>query len=281
MFLIQQFLPGILAAALLSGAILVISGWLGRGRRWCAAIAIGVGYASGHAVLAGWPSLPPHSASQWPAWFALASMLLGVLDGLWRSRSNLRFVLWPFLYAGFGYLLALPRLQYEWTGAEGLLWIVGFALGVSLLSWSFEALACRQPMAFSLPLTLTILAAGTSASLLLSGSMLLGQMASLLSAPTGVLLVLTAVLPRIAPEGRSAISVAAPLFASLWLSGYLYAELPATSALLLLLAPLLSLITFACRLAGWKATLLQTSVVTTAVLAAILKAWHASPPFPY
>ena len=142
-------------------------------------------------------------------------------------------------------------------------------------------IARRQALALSLPLTLTIIAAGTSAALMLSGSMLLGQFASVLSAAAATLLALIVILPRRIPDGRGTIPVAVLLFSSLWISGYFYAELPAASALLLGLAPVLSLSAFVGKLNGWKATLLHAVVTCAIVFAAVFTAWRASPPFPY
>lgn len=279
MFLLQQFLPGILAAALICGGVLTISGWLCARNPWGAAVAIGLAYAGGHAVVTGWPSLPPHTAAQWLAWVALAGLIAGILDAFLHPGKQVRAFLWLVVCAGLFRLLVQPRFRHGWSTAEGWLWVAGLAIVAGSLTWSLERVARRQTTAFSLPLTLTIVAAGTSATLMLSGSLLLGQLASILAAAVAMMFALTLLTPRILPDGRGVSPVSALLLTSLWICGYFYAELPATSALLLLLAPVSGMIAFA-GLTGWKATLVHASIVSVAVFAAVFLAWRASPPFP-
>ena len=57
MFLLQQALPGLLVAALLSGVV-AFAGRLWRANNWGDAVALAMGYAGGHAVTIGWPPFP-------------------------------------------------------------------------------------------------------------------------------------------------------------------------------------------------------------------------------
>ena len=60
MFFLQQLLPGIVAAALISGLIAIV-GRLWKANGWMDAFALGIGYAAGHAVASpvGRPFRPP------------------------------------------------------------------------------------------------------------------------------------------------------------------------------------------------------------------------------
>lgn len=275
MFLFQQFLPGLLVAALLSGALLGISAWGWKGNAWGAAAALGAGYIGGHVMVAGWPHLPPSEATQWLVWFAVITPLAAVLDAALRPRAQVRGWLWAIGCAGLLALLLLPKFHHEWTVPRGLLWVAGLSAGVVLLSWCLEQVEQRQASPMTLPLLLTIIAAGTSAALILSGSMLLSHFAGGLAAALGAIFAFTFLPPRMRLPGRGLVPVAAVLLVGLWSSGYFYAELPAASALLLALAPAIGL--FMSR-GNRDSVLIQAVTASALVLVAVLIAFRASPP---
>lgn len=280
MFLLQQLLPGVLIAVLLSGVFAIV-GRLWRANNWADAVALAVGYAGGHAVTAGWPAFPPAEATQWLPYFALATMFLAVLDVFLRPAGSLRALIWILCCAGLLRLLLKPKFQYGWSLPEGVLWIAGLAAGMLVLASSLDA-AVRRDSSTSSSLVLTIVACGTGATLMVSGSMLLGQLAMVLAAALGAILVVAFLFPK-AVKGRGAVPVTVALLASFWLTGYFYAELPPASALLLAAAsfPALLLISLSEKVPSWKDLLLRASLVIIPVAISVLLAIHASPPLDY
>ena len=117
MFLLQQLLPGVLAAVLISG-VFAFAGRLWRANNWADAVALGIGYAGGHVVTAGWPAFPPAEATQWLPYFALAAMFLGVIDALLRPAGSLRVLIWMLCCMGFLRLLLSSKFQYGWSLAK-------------------------------------------------------------------------------------------------------------------------------------------------------------------
>ena len=125
MFLLQQFLPGMVVAALLSG-IFALAGRLWKAGNWADAVALAIGYSGGQAVTAGWPTFPPAEATQWLPYFALLAMCLGVVDVLAKPPPLFRAAVWIFFCAGFLRLLLQPKFQYGWSLFEGVLWIIAW-----------------------------------------------------------------------------------------------------------------------------------------------------------
>jgi hypothetical protein len=279
MFLLQQLLPGVLVAVLLSGVFAIV-GRLWRANNWADAVALAIGYTGGHAVTTGWPAFPPSEATQWLPYFALATMFLAVLDVFLRPAGSLRALIWILCSAGLLRLLLKPKFQYGWSLPEGVLWIAGLAAGMLVLASSLDAAVRRDSTSSSL--VLTIVACGTGATLMLSGSMLLGLLAMVLAAALGAILVVAFLFPK-AVEGRGAVPVTVALLASFWLSGYFYAELPPASALLLAAAsfPALLLISLSEKVPSWRDLLLRASLVIVPVVISVLLAIHASPPLDY
>jgi hypothetical protein len=272
MFLLQQLLPGLLVAALLSGVV-AIAGRLWRTNSWSDAVALAIGYSGGHVVTTGWPAFPASEATQWLPYFALATMLLGVLDAFLRPPGSLRALIWILYCAGLLRLLLKSKFQYGWSVLEGVLWISSFAACMLVLASLLDA-AVRRDTSISSPLILTIVA---------SGSLLLGQLAMVLAAALGAILVAAFLFPK-SIEGRAIVPVAVILLASLWLMGCFYAELPSASALLLAAAPVPGclLISFCESTAfSWKHLLLRAGVVIILVAISVFIAFRTSPPLEY
>ena len=280
MFLLQQLLPGVLVAVLLSG-VFAIAGRLWRVNNWADAVALGLGYAGGHFATAGWPNFPPSEATQWLPYFGLAAMFLGVLDVFFRPAGLLRTLVWILYCIGLLRLLLNAKFQYGWSLPEGMLWIAGLAAGMLILAGFLDA-AVRRDTSISSPLILTIVAGGTGATLMLSGSMLLAQLAMVLAAALGAILAVAFLLPK-SVEGRGVVPVAVALLASLWLSGCFYADLPSASALLFAAAslPALSLMSLSEKVPSLRDLLLRAGIVIIPVAISVFLAFSASPSFDY
>jgi hypothetical protein len=278
MFLLQQLLPGMLVAGLLSG-VFALGGRLWKADNWADALALAIGYAGGHAMTTGWPPFPAAEATQWLPYFGLAAMCLGTLDALLKPPRILRAVIWILFCAALLRLLLTPKFQYGWSLAEGVIWITGLAAIMLVLGGSLDVAAPRRTSVSSL-LILTIVAFGTGAALMLSGSMLLAQLAMVFGTALGAILLVAFLLPQ-SSQGRGVVPVAVALLMSLWLSGYFYAELPSASALLLAAAPLPALLLISLserKRFSLGELVIQAAVVVALVGIAVLLAFHASPP---
>jgi hypothetical protein len=281
MFLLQQLLPGVLVAALLSG-VLAIAGRLWRANSWADAVALAIGYSAGHVTATGMPAFPASEATQWLPYFALATMLLGILDALLKPPGSLRALIWILYGAGLLRLLLKPKFEYGWSLLEGALWIACFAAVMLVLAISLDA-AVHRDTSISTPLILTIVAGGTGVALMLSGSAVLGLLAMVLAGALGAILVVAFLLPK-SSQGRAIVPVAVILLASLWLMGYFYAELPSASALLLAASPLPACLLVYFReskVPSWKSVLLHAGVVIALAAISVLIAFRASPPLEY
>jgi hypothetical protein len=278
-FLVQQLLPGILVALLVSGVITVV-GRLWKANSWTDAIAVGVGYAVGHVVTAGWPALPPIEATQWLPYFGIGVAVLAIIDTLLRPPGSVRAVLWFLCSAGILLLLLNSKFQYGWSLFVGVLWIAGLATALLVLTGFLDRTAQRDA-SISLPLILAIVAGGTGLALMLSGSMLLGQLAFVLAGAFGAVVIVGMLLPN-AINGRGIAPVSATLLCGLWLSGYFFSELPPVSALLLLVSPIPALMLVLFDESGnpRRGLVLRTILVTVPVVLAVFLAFAASPP-PY
>ena len=279
MFLVRQLLPGILVALLISGVFTIV-GRLWKVNSWADAVALGFGYAGGHVVTAGWPALPPAEATQWLPYFGMAVTLLAVLDTLLRPPAAVRVAIWFLCCAGILSLLLASKFQYGWSFFSGVLWIACLATGMLVLT-SFLDSTARRDASISIPLVLAIVAGGTGLALMLSGSMLLGQLALVLAGAFGAIVIVGTLLPN-AVNGRGIAPVSAALLCGLWLSGYFFSELPSVSALLLSVSPIPALMLVLVDEGGnpRRGLLLRAVLAAVPVALAVFLAFRASPP-PY
>jgi len=280
--LLEKILPAVVVALLVATGICALAlGWRSRGARAVVApCASGLGYICGHLMATGWTGFPPVDTINWLPYFALVAMLLGILhEALPLSpRLWLRLLVFALFSAGVMCLLLKPRLQSDWTFSQGLVWVVCLAVGMVALGVVCDAL-CRQSPAkpIATPLFLLIPSGGAVIALVLSGSLLLGQLAAVLAAAVFGSFILG--LRQIA-LGKGVAPVFATLFSTLIVSGYYFAELPASSALLLAVAPALALVRTG-KLTVLRAIVVRAALVAALVVIALITAFLASPPLEY
>lgn len=282
MTLLHQILPAVIVALLVAAGVCAVRlGWLGRGATAvvvpCAA---GLGYICGHLMATGWPGFPPVDTTNWLPCFALVAALLGVV----HQRSSLpawaRLLVFALFSAGAMSLLLMPKLQREWTFGQALLWVGCLAIGMVALGVVCDRLCRYSPSPIPTPVFLLILlisCGGTAVALMLSGSLLLGQLAAILAAATFGSVILGL---RHLTLGKGVAPVVATLLFALLVSGYFFAELPAQSALLLAVAPALALARTG-KLPVLPAMAVRTGLVAAAVVIALIIAYLASPPLEY
>jgi hypothetical protein len=289
MFLLKQILPGVIAAMLIAGGLSMIAARLaalsGREKNsaWLYTAALTLAYAGGHALTAGVPAVPPADATLWLFYFAFITAFIGAIDSTVRNVPDwLRGIVWLLVFVGLMRLLLQPKFQYGWSHEEGMLWWIASAIGVFFLAWCFEKVEQRGTLRLLSPLVATIVSGGTGVALMLSGSLLLGQLALVLAGATGALTVAAWLLEELPFKGAA--PTLAVLLSGLWMSGYLYAELPATSVVCLAIAPVFALSIAAGinkRFRAWKTLALAAGVAAAPVIIAVVIALRASPPIEY
>jgi hypothetical protein len=266
----KEVLFEILPAAAVSAGVLLAAWFLPRWRTraWPAALAVGAGYATSHAFIRGAPEALPADATQLLFHFAIAGALLGIAEGLelpvaarWGARAVLS--------AAVPWLLLRGLEEHTWESTkEAMLWYAGLGFGLFSV-WAVLEWRARQVQGGPQPLVFCLVAGGGAVALAAGRSGVLGQMAGALAAALGPLVLLAFLEPK--RSARGAIPVFVLVLAALAMSGHFFAELPASSALLLLIAPL----------AAVRRWWLGATVALALVGAAIYLSHAANPPDPY
>ena len=280
--LLKQILPSAaLAAAVAAALAFIFARWWRKALPCAAAIAIGGGYIAGHVRTAGWSSLPPRNATDWLFWFAVIGTIVATADAFVRPRATVRVIGWTIVCAIACRLILQPKFSYDWQWAEGWVRVIAITLGIVLLTWSLEVVERRPFGRSSMFSIMAIVCAGTAISLMLAGSLLLGQLACVLSAILIVLFLAEMAFPALSVCGAGAIPLSL-LCSGLWLSGHFYAELPIVSALLLALAPAVALFAPVRENSShWRALAYRTALAAVPVIVAVVIAFHSSPPLDY
>ncbi|GMQ88707.1 MAG: hypothetical protein BMS9Abin09_0140 [Gammaproteobacteria bacterium] len=208
----------------LSGLLL----WLGPRRDRYKVIGNAAIWLIAYAWIIGLPNLPPEEALDWLWLLLAASYTAGYVvqhRAQWLSRTSI-------LLATL-VVIAWPVLRYQLSGTlVGELVVIVVAGGVL-----FNRLPQIQPATPAL--TLVINTAGLAVASALSGSLLVGQLATALAAITGGYAT-AEIISRLHTTRFSAqqMLVLLPVYLGLLAIARLYAELPLTAAALLLVSPL-------------------------------------------
>ncbi|MEY2562782.1 MAG: hypothetical protein QOH88_975 [Verrucomicrobiota bacterium] len=280
MFLLKQILPAAIAAMMVAGGVCGLALFWGkeRARGVLAPGAIGLAYVAGHFWIAGWAKFPPADTTNWLPYFALAAAIVGAACSRIASLPGwARLLLFALLSAGALRILLKPKFQYGWSPGEGWLWVTGLTGALVLLLLILDVLARRSEIAFEVPLFLLVISAGTFGALMLSGSMLLGQFASVLAAAVFGSLLFAA---RKVELGGGVGPVFCLLLGALLVSGYFFASLPAVSGVLLGFAPVLALTPIG-KPGKLLAFGIRATLVSVTVIVALAAAFRASPPLDY
>jgi hypothetical protein len=276
MFLLKQVLPSPLLA-LVVGAVIAGLGLFWRSERGRAAfvcLAAGLGYAAGHFLVAGVSKLPPADTTNWLPYLGLVMAVTGA-GALPIRRQALRWLLIGLIAGGGLRLLLGPIFRQDSSAGASWLWVVGLSAATVVLSITLNLLSRSPSNKLEAPLCLLIVSAGSAGALILSGSLLLGQFALVLTGS-----IAGASIAQLRGRAADYSAVVALLLVALLASGYFFADLKAPAAGLLVTAPLFALapnrigrssVRFAVRLL----------LVTAPVLAAVILAFRSSPPLDY
>ena len=276
--MLQAILPSIIGTLLVTsvtGVFLALAWrpWNGpRSNRpgWGAALGLGLGYAAAHGYLVGWPPLPPVTGKQWVFALALAAAIIGSLHTLVSGKRALHYGLCGLLALAVPLATLQSKLRYGWEPGEAVPEIGLLAALAFLWLLSNEDRAERSEGA-TLPLTLVITTFGASAALGLSSSASLAELAGMLTAGIS-LYVVASWRWQFVSIAQGGIAVTGAVLTGLLINGHFFAELPATSGLLLLAAPeatRLQKLGPLAELAGWKRTLVHATLTAIPVAAAV------------
>jgi hypothetical protein len=227
--------PAVVAALVLMAVRWVCRrGGFAGGDRVAAAAALGAGYLAGHLGNAP-PAFPPLDVTDRLPWLAGAATLLGILEAARPSPAWARWenrLLMAALVLG---VVLGPVLEATAATRPGQAWLAGLGLAL-LLSWAnLEALAARLPGAVLGP-ALLLVAVGAAAALVLSGSLVLGQLGGALAAALAAVGVLSGRSVGLS-LGGGGVAVLVATLGALLLEGHVYAALPASAACALAAAP--------------------------------------------
>jgi hypothetical protein len=246
----------------------------GRGGMW----GLAAGYLAGHTAIL-WPSFPPIDVTDRIPYLALAAALWVGFEAIWRNSDLPR---WGGLAVlaclTLGMTLSPILLREDPIDRRTALWIAGLA-GTVLVSWINLELLARHAGRAALAVPMVLVIVGGAAILVISGSAVLGQLSVILAmawvASAGLALWFVDGVPL-----RNMVPVVATVLSALMVTGHVYANVPAWSAVVLAAAPAgawSGKIGPARRLAPWQVVILDSVVTAALVALAVSLAWAAAP----
>ncbi len=285
MLLIKQLFLGLLLPALVGGGILVIARSLSPKAyatvryekeengftAWLIAAALGVGYIVGYLGLEGLPTFPPRQGIHWFCYLAIIGLIVARFwhVALWGPIAQIAIsIMTP-------RLLLTSTFKHTWGPIEGIIWWVCLTVAIFIFWHFIEQSFSALPSGASGPFVYFGLSGGTALILALSGSLRLAQHGGILVALLAASWIITLVLQRdrkrfVFPRGASPILTL--LLIGIWMNGYFFAEVPAMSAILLVISPLLTQvgrIEAIQELGVRRSTLVQIAAIALPVVIAI------------
>jgi hypothetical protein len=223
---LKQFLLGVALPGGICLLVLAIAWATATSRReysnrhWSGAVGAGLGFAAGFYFLLGWPGLPPTDAVKWLPWFALAGMLIGVVDG----SSNMPYMLtWIVRIAASGaasWMLLEPNIRRNWTSDESMRWVSGLTVGITLV-WGVLDEVARRIKGWPLPWALALASVALSFTMLWSASAQYMQIGLLLAAVLGAAALVSLWRPAFSLSG-GLLPVFCLVYYGLLICGYWY-----------------------------------------------------------
>ena len=283
--ILQLGILGVLLPAVVAGISYLL---LKRITLHASSVAITLGFLAGFIGISGSSaiSLTPKTIQQWLPLIAILSLSLGLLETLWRKNLwalwGVRVVLLgTLLWRLFQPFINHPFERLRWSMLETSLNLLATTTVILIFWIALELLVARQRASGAvasgldsggaiLVTALVIIGTGSSISVVLSHSLVMGQLTGALVAALGAVMVLMWFMRGsvLAPSVTPVITL---LLALPWLS--LYSTLPVVVVLLLAVSPYVLLVRFE------KRSLLQRSVlnlisVTLPVIVMLIVAWR-------
>lgn len=284
--LFKQLVLGLFLPAIVSGGILIFAKSVASKREsehtengkdwfsgWLVAVALSAGYIVGYIGLEGSPPFPPREGVHWLCYLAIIGLILG---SFWH------FAPWSRLVVQIALSVVIPRLllnstfKYTWGQVEGVIWWVCLAAAIFIFWHIVQQSFTLLPSGGSSPFVYFGLCGGTALTLVLSGSLRLGQHSGILVAIFAASWIITLVLQRgsignwhVFPASVS--PVVTLVLAGIWMNGYFYEEVPAASALLLAISLFLVPVgrIAAIQRLGARRSFVQVAIIALPVVIAI------------
>lgn len=272
-------LAGILLPALLAGVVLLAGRKL-RGRPevgWLGALAFGLAYLVGHAVVLGLlPPWPPRNSNQALFHGAILTTLGAALAASPRRSVLVASSMLGAAHVGAMALVVGGLVSREPFPRPVIFAAAGFALA-AMVTMRFERVAAASPGPWT-PLWLWIVAASSSIAHLLSGSLVYAQFAAVVSGILAAAVVVGA-LARDTSFARGLATAAYLQVLGVCVAGKLLSNLPTASFALLAGAPWLAALLVRGREARWSERKLRlafgiTIAISCAAAVALAYAEH-------
>ena len=247
MLIFKQLILGLLLPAVVGGGIFIFAKSLASKKEsehqkdwfsgWLVAVALGAGYAVGYTGLEGLPPFPPREGVHWLCHLAIIGLISGAF---WYTSRSGRLIVQIALSIVIPRLLLNSAFKYTWGPFEGIIWWMCLAVAIFIFWHIIQQSFTILPAGGSSPFVYFGLSSGTALILALSGSLRLAQHAGVLVAIFVVSWIITLVVQRSDNKWHvfplSASPVVALVLAGIWMNGYFYEEVPAVSAILLVIA---------------------------------------------
>ena len=285
MLIYKQLILGLLLPAVVGGGVFILAKSLALTREseqkkdWLSelliTVALSVGYIVGYIGLEGLPPFPAREGVHWLCYLALIGFILGAF---WRFEVSKYFngqVLAGVVMAVIPLLFLDSMFKHTWGQVEGYIWLFCLVVVISIFWVMVQQSSTVLPSGSSIPFVYFGLSGGTALVLALSGSLRLAQHAGVLVAIFAAIWIITLFLRSDAkvpvfPIRTSAVITLA--FAGIWMNGYFYEEVPAVSAILLVMALFLApigRIEKVQQLGAWRSTFVQIAIIALPVVIAI------------
>jgi hypothetical protein len=272
--LLKPVLLGVVVPGTVSFVVFLICHrfWKGSGYRPIGTLSLSLGYFAGQFVVAGWPDRYPVVSTEWIPIIALGAAFVGLICALPRLPAIALWALRFLLLAAILYVLLKKHIAGQWTPTERIAYLLALACAGLDLFAVMDRLG-QQPLHIGPPLMLMALTGASSAALVQSGSLLLGQLNGVLTATLGAGFLAACFLPGFSLD-RGALTLAAGLQTAFWICGYFFSDLPALSIGLLVLGPFLVLLERRWvdgRLKAWQGLLIHLIVLSIPLTLAVLQ----------
>ena len=283
MLILKQLILGLFLPAIVGGGILILAKSLASKREseekkdwlsgWLVAVALGAGYIVGYIGLEGLPPFPPREGVHWLCYLSI----IGLISGSFWHFSR-----WGRLIVQIGLSIVIPRLllnsafKYTWGPFEGIIWWAGIAVAIFIFWNMVQQSFTLLPAGSSSPFVYFGLSGGTALILAVSGTLRLAQHGGILVAIFAASWIITLVGQRSGNKWHvfpiSVSPVVALLLSGIWMNSYFYEEVPAASAILLLISLFLApigRIEKVQQLGARRSTFVQIAIIALPVVIAI------------
>ena len=280
-FLVQQVIFGILVPAIISGSIyLFLKPVLGK---WRAPIALFVAFLASFFGIGGIGAyaFPPKSIQNWMPHIAIATLILGYAEQFWFKNLIARWLprlilLELFLWQIFQPFINHPFPSRAWTNNQTATNLIATTVLIVIFWWGLDYLSSRPKdenrSNAILPTGLMIIAAGSSLSVVLAHSAIMGQLSGGLTAALGAIAVV-AWFSKSESLPQSATPIITMLLVLPWLS--LFNTLPVATVIIFALSPWFLVFLFEQKTL-MQQSLFRLALVLIPVIAAVLSAWQLS-----